>query len=322
MDNNAIRVGIVGCGRVAENHVAAIAKCPNVKLAAASGGRKAAEFAQRHGITLLKQEEICESGILDALLVLTPVGTHHEYTMRALKAGKHVLVEKPVSFNIEEIRDMICLAKERNLICMPGHSYLYLPELTRVAKTVSSGGIGLPVYLYMSETYYMPPELLAKYEGPEIDVLCHHLYLSLAFLGKPEKVSAFRTCFPRDIVPTGGPQITVNLRYPDGTLAQILISWAVEDPTSDPWTFKVKILGAQGGMHFSRLDHMKKIDGNWEQMSYQEMFDQQMNYFINRCILNGEAPLSSIEDAEKVCLMQTIVLQAAREEKVLSFSFG
>jgi predicted dehydrogenase len=319
MGAEAVRIGIVGCGRVAENHVEAIKKCTNARLAAAAGGRNAAEFAGRYGLTLLNPEEICESNLIDALLVLTPLNTHHRYTTAALKAGKHVLVEKPVSSSIEEIRDMTCLSKNQALVCMPGHSYIYLPELIRMAKTIPAGGLGVPTYFYMAETYYMPPELFSKYEGPEVDVLCHELYVSLALLGKPEKISAFKTNFPANIVPTGGPQVTINMRYAKGALAQILISWAAEDISSDPWSFKIKVIGTEGSMNFSRRDYMKRVNGNWEQVLYQEMFDNQMDYFINRCILGGEPPISTIEDAETVCRLHALVLQSVKEEKTILF---
>ncbi|MDR2553759.1 MAG: Gfo/Idh/MocA family oxidoreductase [Treponema sp.] len=313
MEAKPVRIGIVGCGRVAENHVEAVKKCPHTVLTAAAGGRRAEEFSRRHGLTLLSPETICGSELVDAVLVLTPLKTHHEYTRAALRAGKHVLVEKPVSYDEGEIEDMITLAGERSLVCMPGHSYIYLPELTRMAKTIPSGGIGKPAYAYFSETYYMPPDLIGKYEGPEIDVLCHQLYLSLAFFGKPEKAAAFRSSFPKEILPTGGPQVAVMMAYPGGTLTHLLVSWAAEDTTSDPWTFKIKILGTEGGIHFSRLDYMRWVNGNWEQRYYQEMFDCQMDYFVNRCILGGENPLSTIEDAQTVCRLHGRIMRAMTE---------
>src|SRR5699024_8064615 len=106
----------------------------------------------------------------------------YSYTMQALEAGKHVLVEKPVSFSENEIRKMDQKAKEKGKICMPGHSYLYLPELTRIKLALEEKRLGIPTYLYLSETYYMDPELFQKYTGPETDVLCHQLYLTLAYL--------------------------------------------------------------------------------------------------------------------------------------------
>lgn len=318
MENKKIRIGIVGCGRVAENHVTAINRLPFAQLTAAAGGRKAAEFGERHGVPILDTGEICGSDLVDAVLVLTPLSTHHAYTMQALQAGKHVLVEKPVSFAPEEIEDMGRAAAEKGLVCMPGHSYLYLPELTRMAREIPAGGIGVPTYLYLAETYYMPPELFSKYEGPEIDVLCHQLYLSLAFLGKPQKLYAVASGFPKEVLETGGPQVALTLTYPGGAIAQVLVSWAAEDETSEPWTFKVKALGTQGGMHFSRRDYVKKEPWGWEQMMYQESFDRQLEHFVCRCILGGEQPLSTIEDAAWVSRLHNLVLRSIREDSPIS----
>lgn len=316
-ESKTIRIGIVGCGRVAENHVEAIQKTPNAVLTAAAGGRKAAAFCEKHGLTLLDTESICTSPEIDALLVLTPWEKHYEYAKAALEAGKHVLVEKPVSFQPEEIKGMKQAAEENKVVCMPGHSYLYLTELSRIRREVRNGGIGSPAYLYLSETYYMAPELFQKYDGPEVDVLCHQLYLSLAFLGIPESVSAFRSGFDRSVVETGGPQIIVNLKYGGGCLAQIMLSWAAEDHTSDPWTFKVKVLGTQGSMHFSRRDYVRNVGESYDQVFYQEMFDAQMNHFVNHCILGGEQPLSTIQDAGWVCRLHNLILQAADTEQVV-----
>ena len=137
-ENKAVRIGIVGCGRVAKNHVEAIQKTPNAVLTAAAGGRKASAFCEKYGLELLDTEDICTSPKIDALLVLTPWEKHYEYAKAALEAGKHVLVEKPVSFEPEEIKGMEQAADENKVVCMPGHSYLYLTELSRIRREVQN----------------------------------------------------------------------------------------------------------------------------------------------------------------------------------------
>jgi len=320
MGTKPVRIGLVGCGRVAENHVQAIALCGDAKLVAAAGGRKADEFGARHGVEILAPESICSSPDIDALLVLTPPQSHFEYSMKALNAGKHVLVEKPVSFTPEQIQALDMTATCNGLVCMPGHSYMYLPELARIKKTVASGGIGQPYYLYMSEVYYMPAALFRKYQGPEIDVLCHQLYMSLAFLGVPERLSAFKTSFNKNIIETGGPQVTVSMKYNDGALVQCLVSWAGEDFSSDPWTFKVKLLGSSGAMHFSRRDYVQNVGTGYEQPFYQEMFDQQMKYFVHTCILGGGVPLSTMLDATWTCRLHNLVLKSIETGQTLTVS--
>lgn len=312
-----IRIGLIGCGRVAENHMKAILKCKGAHVTAVAGGKNAEEFGKRYSVPVLNTEEITSSELVDAVCVLTPPHLHYGYVMKALEAGKHVLVEKPVSFIEEEIQEMAEKANKKGKICMPGHSYLYLPELTRIKSVLKEQRLGTPTYLYLSETYYMPPELFQKYTGPETDVLCHQLYLALAYLGKPEELVAFKSTVDKSEIKTGGPQVSVMLKYPAGTLVHILVSWAAEDYTSDPWTFKIKVLGSGGGIHFSRRDFVTNMEGGYDQCMYQEMFDCEINWFVEKCIQKGENPLSTMEEAQWVCRLYKMVMESVKSKKII-----
>ena len=72
-------------------------------------------------------DELLADDALDAVVVATPVPTHADLALRALEAGKHVLVEKPPAMTAEEIDGLVELAEERNLVLMPGHLLLYHP---------------------------------------------------------------------------------------------------------------------------------------------------------------------------------------------------
>lgn len=305
----AVRVGFIGCGRVSENHYRAVKKCENAQLVAVGDidVNLANLRAQEWGVVALPCEEICSEDTIDAVFVLTPPSTHCSYAMRALARGKHVLVEKPVSFSLSEIKALRRMAEETGKVCMPGHSYIYLPELERGMRLVREGNIGEPVVMYMSEIYFMPPDLTRRYLGPTNEVLWHHIYLMLAYLGLPERVQAFCGCFRHNDVPTGDEQVMVSAAYSNGTLAHLFISWATEDETSDPWTFKVKVLGTKGGFHFSRRDVVTGGGSSRDYPLYQEMFEREVNYFINECVLRGEQPLSSLRDAELTLYVLTAV---------------
>ncbi|CUX38659.1 Gfo/Idh/MocA family protein [Clostridium sp. C105KSO13] len=320
--NKRIKVGIIGCGRVAENHVEAIRKCENCLLVAAAGGRRAQEFGKRHNIPIMETEELCKAEEIDAVLILTPPKTHFDYVIKCADAGKHILVEKPVSFCEEEIEKMIQKVRKKNVVCVPGHSYIYLPELARMKNAVNNGKLGVPTYLYLSETYYMKPDLFEKYEGPEKDVLCHQLYMMLGFLGMPLEVSAFKGEFDKKDIETGGPQVIVNFKYSTGTLVQIVVSWAADDYSADSFTFKVKIMGTKGSMNFSRLDYVETLPGGYDQPLYQEMFDAQLDWFINSCIIDKKEPLSTMEDAGNVCRLYKSIQRAIKDKKVVIIAKG
>ena len=72
----------------------------------------------------------------------------------------------------------------------------------------------------------------------------------LAYLGIPHRIHAFKTCLRNEEIPTRDEQIMVNAEFDWGALAHLSISWALEDETIDPWTFKLKIRVPMAGFTF------------------------------------------------------------------------
>jgi len=321
MGNKKINIGFIGCGRVADNHFLATEKCSEAKLVVIGDTNKnlTKEKSKLWNVDSFPPEEICKLKNLDAVFVLTPVEYHYKYAISALNNGKHVLIEKPVSFNLQEIEKLIKASKDSDLICMPGHSYLYLPELQRFNEYLKNNTIGKPLSMFMSEIYYMKKDLAIKYHGPTREVLCHALYLMIAFLGMPEKVHAFSSCFRPEIITTNDEQILVNVKFKNKALASIFISWAGEDETTEPWTFKIKVLGTDGGLHFSRRDVVNRVKNNypsWNYPLYDRMFINEVEYFINNCIIKKQKPLSTLKDAYKsIKILNKIIASLEKGEE-------
>ena len=95
-------------------------------------------------------DEMLDDDSLDAVAVVTPVATHYDLAMRALMAGKHVFVEKPLAASSGEARDLIRAADERGLVLMPGHTFLYSPPVNRIRDLIRSGELGDIYFISMS----------------------------------------------------------------------------------------------------------------------------------------------------------------------------
>lgn len=327
MSGEPVRVGLVGCGRVAENHYRALARCPGARLVAVSSrsAERARARAAGWGVPVAESpERMIASPAVDAVFVLTPTETHFHYAQLAIRSGKHVLVEKPVSYEPEQIAELEKLAGRFQVRCLPGHSYLYLPEIRRMARLSAEGRVGAPFYLYMSEIYRMPEEYIGRYHGPLREVLCHQLYLLLALLGSPLRVQAFSSRFRRE--PGGSEeQVAVNVEGAGGALAHLFLSWAGEDETSDPWTFKIKLLGLDGGLHFSRRDAVAEVRDRkppWEYPLYQEMFDHEVQFFIEECIPGRQEPPSTMSDAYRALEVMLAVESSIQNHSVVEIAGG
>lgn len=103
----------------------------------------AAAFAARHGtVSHDSLDALLADPTIDAVFVLTPAESHFEHASRALKAGKYVLLEKPVGRTVPEIQALAKIAQECGRVCMPSHNYIYAPELQRLRHHLHQGRLG------------------------------------------------------------------------------------------------------------------------------------------------------------------------------------
>lgn len=90
--------------------------------------------------------DVLSDGSIDAIAIATPVFTHFELAKSALEAKKHVLIEKPLTFRLQESNELIEVAKKVQRVLMVDHTYLYSPAVRKIKALVQSGGIGQVKY--------------------------------------------------------------------------------------------------------------------------------------------------------------------------------
>ena len=159
---------------------------------------------------------------VDAVVVATPVRTHHHLAMEVLRAGRHLLVEKPIAASVQEAEEIVGEGEKRNLVVMAGHTFEYNPAVEAVKKLIASGALG--------EVYYINGTRvnLGLFQ-PDINVLWdlapHDTSILLFVLGlEPETVSARGGAY---VQRAKGIHDVAYLTYyfPNGVLADIRVSW-------------------------------------------------------------------------------------------------
>ena len=149
--NTSVSVGIAGYGYWGPNLARNIHGLPGACLAAvcdADAGRLAHLKKTHPGVPGYTDfPEMLRNSGMDALVVATPVGTHHALAKAALLAGKHVLVEKPMASSSEECRELIEIAERDGLTLMVGHTYLYSEAVRKILEIIASGDIGEVRYI-------------------------------------------------------------------------------------------------------------------------------------------------------------------------------
>ena len=148
-----IRVGVVGYGYWGPNLVRNFAEAPGSQVGAVCDSRAArlAQVRARYpGVeTTTEYNDLLKNPQLEAIAIATPVSTHFDLALRALQAGKHVLVEKPLTATGEEARRLIAEADKRGRVLMVDHTFIYTGAVRKIKELATSGSLG-ELYYYDS----------------------------------------------------------------------------------------------------------------------------------------------------------------------------
>jgi predicted dehydrogenase len=141
-----LRTAIIGTGFMGKVHAENVRRLGNVEIAAvaASSDEKARQFGESIGIdqTTGDYRTLLEDSKIDAVHVLTPNTLHHAMCLAALRAGKHVLCEKPFTVSVDEARELVELAARTGLANCLQHNLRYYPLVQQIRRMIQYGDLG------------------------------------------------------------------------------------------------------------------------------------------------------------------------------------
>jgi predicted dehydrogenase len=145
-----VRVGQVGLGYWGRNLARNFDDLADLTWLCDASAEKQEEFAQRYPNARVTGDfaEVLADDEVEAVVIATPVPTHHPLAKAALEAGKHVFVEKPPAMRAAEMEELIALAEAGGLVLMPGHLLLYHPAVQKLKELVDAGELGDVLVVY------------------------------------------------------------------------------------------------------------------------------------------------------------------------------
>lgn len=148
-----IRVGVIGYGYWGPNLVRNCFETRGAQMACVCDLRddRLAVLASRYPTvkTTRNFRELIEDPSIDAVAIATPVSTHYELALRALEEGKHVLVEKPLASDTNQVQRLMEVAQKRKRVLMVDHTFVYTGAVRKIRELVEAGGLG-EIYYYDS----------------------------------------------------------------------------------------------------------------------------------------------------------------------------
>jgi phthalate 4,5-cis-dihydrodiol dehydrogenase len=237
-----VRLGIAGLGVAGSVMLPYAAAHPRVRVTAVADPREelAARVSREHAATAYPTvAALCSADDVDAVYLATPTGLHTEHVLAAAEAGKHVVVEKPMAFDLEQADGMILAADRAGTVLMVGHSQSYEAPVRRMGEMIRSGDIGEPVMLhswYYTDWLYRPrtpDEFQTELAGGVTYRQGAHQIDILRYLGGGllDRVCA-RTSRADPARPTEGGHVAY-LEFADGTPATAVYSGYDHFPSSE-----------------------------------------------------------------------------------------
>lgn len=202
MGAQQVRVGLLGASQIAPLAIIApVAKRDDVEVVsvAARDPERAASFAAEHGIAgvAAAYEELISDPEIDLIYNGLPPVSHAPLCVSAMKAGRHVLCEKPFAMNAEEARGMVQVAQRTGRLCVEGFHYFYHPLFFRVIEIVRSGELGPLIAMSGAFDVEIPDVAgnirhdLALGGGALMDLGCYPLHMLRHIAGsEPQIISA------------------------------------------------------------------------------------------------------------------------------------
>jgi predicted dehydrogenase len=195
-----LRIGILGAARIAEQAIVGPAKATGDRLVAvaARDPRRAQEYAEKHGVerALGSYAEVLADPEVDVVYNPLANGLHGPLNLAAIRAGKHVLSEKPFAANAAEAHEVRVAAQEAGVTVVEGFHYVHHPLPLRLREVVRSGELGPTRRIEAMFRMPAPPDTDPRWQfnlagGALMDLGCYALHLH-RFLGDAPRVVAAR----------------------------------------------------------------------------------------------------------------------------------
>ena len=142
-----VNIAVVGLGAFGQKHLDALAQIPDAKILYVAHSKQdiADEFAAKYGAKrgFTNYAELLSQPDLDAVILCTPTQMHHEQTLQALRAGKHVQVEIPMADNLAGVQEIVRLQAETGLIAMAGHTRRFNPSHQFIHQKIQNGDLSI-----------------------------------------------------------------------------------------------------------------------------------------------------------------------------------
>ncbi len=279
MKRKRIQWGIIGLGSIANKFATDLASVEDSQLVAVASRsqQKADKFAFKYNSKKAydSYEKLVKDSQVDAVYIATPHRFHKEHTLLCLRHKKAVLCEKPFAMNLQDVTEMVEVAKEHNVLLMEALWTFFLPHFNYVIGIVKSEKFGKLKSLEADFGFFHPYNIEHRLfnkqlgGGSLLDIGIYPIFVALSSLGKPKSIAAAATFFDN------GADSSCSLIFDYGiTKAYLKSSLLEETPTEAIFTFEDAVVKLNTRFHESPIvtiykdEKQEMLDFNYKTFGY------------------------------------------------------
>jgi len=330
-----LRIGVIGCGRIAQAHLAAIENLKDeadLIATADADEKRAREAKQRFGARLFtsRYEDILNHAEIDAVIITLPNHLHHPIALQAAMAKKHILVEKPIALNTKQALEMVDEAKRNGMTLMVGQSRRFSDAVFDLQKHIPEIGKLFRIQISFLVNFPSPPTDWWKRseEAGGLVILLqgsHSIDSILTWTKKmPRQVFAFSS--RQNTQWEGEDEADILLSFDQGELASMHLSLS-----TSPEIHEAILVGTKGVMRLTEYSTGKPfrfgyhLDLNGKRIYSAEQtpsnYTLQLREFID-AIRGSRTPIASGEEVLSTMRVLDAVRLSEREKRIVSIEEG
>jgi len=248
----AVKIGLIGAGYWGPNFARIASNSATSELAWCSDlSDKNLDSMKKNypSVKITKDyNDILNDKEVDAVIVATPAETHYKVAKDCLLAGKHVLIEKPMSYSTQECVELVEIAEKSGKKIMVGHTFEYNSAVRKIKEYIDKNELGDIYYIYLTRVNLgrIREDVNAMW-----NLAPHDVSMLIYFLGMPLKVNAFGYSFiQKDIEDV----VFMVLEFPNNVIAKIHVSWL--DPSK---IREMTLVGSKKMIVFDDMDNESKL---------------------------------------------------------------
>lgn len=331
-----IGMGVIGAGIMGDYHARVYSELKNTRLVAVADliEKRARKIAQKYGAKKVytNYQKLIEDPEVKGVSVATPDFTHYKPVIACLEAGKHVLVEKPLTTDLKEADKIIEVAKKSKAKLMVNYSHRWLPAYFQAHQVIEEGQIGEAVMSYArkNDRIYVPTRMLgwAEKSSSAMFLSAHDIDLVRWYL-KSEAEEVYANAVIKILKKQGinTPDcIQAQVRFKSGAIATFESAWIYPNTFPTMTDSFIEVVGTKGVIHLERKKEQIEIATEKAFQTprnlltfpilgkLQGAFSLSLSHFID-CILEDKKPYVSGEDGREVTKILFSIHKSIKEGK-------